>query len=133
MATLTKDITIVTAELLANAKIAIGRYTGTPAAIFATEGMAGQQTAGRLYVLISNAITEIKDIMIILDDKDYKDSINKSLINYLKNLGAFYEEITANNGKMKKMTEFSNKKIMEPFTLLVTRAEQLSQMYAGVQ
>ena len=133
MATLTKDILSVTAELLTNAKIAIGRYTGTPAVIFSRQESALQQTAGRIYVLISNAIQEIKEIIMLLDDKDYKDTINKSLLNYLIKLGAFYEEIAANNGKMKKITEFSNEKIMEPFVLLVTRAEQLSQMYAGVQ
>ena len=129
----TKDILSVTAELLANAKTVLGRYsTNTPALLFTEQDTAMQHTAGRLYVLISNAITEIKEMVMLLDDKEFKDSINKSLLNYLIKLGAFYEEIAANNGKMKSMTEFSSKKIMEPFILLVTRAEQLSQMYAGV-
>ncbi len=84
-------------------------------------------------MLISNTLQELKEIVMLISDKDYKDSVNIGIIKYLEKLREFYEEIAANKGVMKKSTEFSNKRILEPFETLLKRAEQLTQMYAGVE
>jgi|GEM_PF-4662911 len=134
MAIYTKDLTTELAELEENVKTQTSTYaSNTPAIIFSAKETALQVTAGRIYVLISNTLQELKEIVMLISDKDYKDSVNIGIIKYLEKLREFYEEIAANKGVMKKSTEFSNKRILEPFETLLKRAEQLTQMYAGVE